>query len=141
MEYKYSTDDIATTLNVSIRTAQRYIENLVNKGLGKTFFHKDIFDLIISRHSNDNQTTQGDTEIITDYFTPEQYAEFQKRLIEYPIFKRHIDELQNEINYHKQRYDTLLGMHNEFIQMHKSVLKSVEQRNWIEAKEKGLDEK
>lgn len=136
---KYSTDDIATTLNVSIRTAQRYVESLVNKGVGKLFFERDVFDLIISRHSNDNQTTEDDTEIITDYFTPDQYEEFRKRLIEYPMLKKHIEGLQSEIEYHKNQYKNLMHLHKEFMEMHQTALNNNAQRNWIEAKEKRLD--
>lgn len=139
MENKYTTDDIATTLNVSIRTAQRYIENLVNKDIGKLYFEKDVFDLIISRHRNDNQTTADDTEIITDYFTADEYEEFKKRLIEYPMLKKHIDGLQNEIEYHKSQYQSLMVLHKEFMQMHQTALNNATQRNWIEAKEKRLD--
>ena len=139
MNNKYTTDDIATTLNVSIRTAQRYIENLINKDVSKISFKKDVFDLIISRYSNDTKTTLSDTEIITDYFTPDQYEEFKKRLIEYPMLKKHIEGLQNEIEYHKTQYQSLMHLHKEFIQMHQTALNNATQRNWIEAKEKHLD--
>lgn len=141
MSKKYTTNDITTTLNVSTRTAQRYIENLVNKDFGKTYFEKDVFDLIISRHSNDNTTTTENNEIITDYFTIDEYEEFKKRLIEYPMLKKHIEGLQNEIEYHKSQYENLMHLHKEFIQMHQMALENTTQRNWIEAKEKQLDNK
>ena len=80
MSQKFTTDDIVTTLNVNIRTAQRYVESLIIKDKNKISFEKDVFDLIISRHTNDNLTTD-ENEVITDYFTPEEYEEFKKRLI------------------------------------------------------------
>lgn len=52
MSQKFTTDDIATTLNVNLRTAQRYIENLVTKEKNKSYFEKDVFDLIILRKTN-----------------------------------------------------------------------------------------
>lgn len=138
MSQKFTTDDIATTLNVNLRTAQRYIENLVTKEKNKSYFEKDVFDLIILRQTNDKQTTD-ENEIITDYFTPEEYEEFRKRLIEYPMIKKHIDSLQTEIDYHKNQYQSLMQLHKEFVQMHQTALNNVTQRNWIEAKEKRLD--
>lgn len=139
MSEKYTANDIATTLNVNIRTAQRYVENVFTKENNKVSFDKDVFDLIILRHGNDNQTTTDDTEIITDYFTADEYEEFKKRLIEYPMLKKHIDSLQNEIEYHKNQYQSLMVLHKEFMQMHQTSLNNATQRNWIEAKEKRLD--
>jgi hypothetical protein len=143
MSNKYNSDDIAATLNVTKRTAQRYIENLLSKDNGQFYFEKDVFDLIIERHTNDIQTTETDTDGINEFFTQDQYREFQKRLIEYPMFKKHIEAMQEEISYHKQQYETLMGLHKEFMQMHKSLQEksydNLTQRSWIEAKEKGLD--
>nr|WP_298007129.1 hypothetical protein [uncultured Flavobacterium sp.] len=139
MSEKYTANDIATTLNVNIRTAQRYVENVFTKENNKISFDKDVFDLIILRHGNDNQTTTDDTEIITDYFTADEYEEFKKRLIEYPMLKKHIDSLQNELRYHKSQYENLMILHKEFMQLHHASLNNITQRNWIEVKEKGLD--
>ena len=139
MSDKFTTDDIATTLSVNKRTAQRYVENLLNKEQGKISFDKDVFNLIIERHANDNQTTEEESEGVTEFFTTEQYTEFQKRLIEYPMIKRHIEALQKDIEYHKEQYDTLMSLHKEFVKMHEVSLKNITQRSWIEAKEKGLD--
>ncbi len=138
MSQKFTTDDIVTTLNVNIRTAQRYVESLIIKDKNKISFEKDVFDLIISRHTNDNLTTD-ENEVITDYFTPEEYEEFKKRLIEYPMIKKHIDSLQGEIDYHRTQYESLMQLHKEFVQMHQTALNNISQRNWIEVKEKKLD--
>lgn len=139
LDMKYTTSDISATLGVSLRTAQRYLKELTAFENGKTFINKDVFDLIILRHGSDNQTTADDTEIITDYFTAEDYEEFKKRLIEYPMLKKHIDSLQNELRYHKTQYENLMILHKEFMQLHHASLNNITQRNWIEVKEKGLD--
>ena len=69
-------------LKVSKRTAQRYIENIIIKENKKSTFLEDVFDLIISRHQNDNITTDDNNDLITEYFTEEEYKEFHKRTSE-----------------------------------------------------------
>ena len=144
METKtYTSSDIATMLKVSKRTAQRYIENLVNQENGKIIIKKDVLDLIITRHINDNQTTEtrhtNNNEGITEFFSNEEYEEFKKRLIEYPVLKEmlkssedYINTLRNELNYHRSIYQKHLDIHGKLID-------SIKERNFIEAKEKKLD--
>ena len=84
---------------------------------------------------------------IIEAFSQEEYLEFQKRLTEYPLLKEKIEEsknrlddskeyiqtLLNELEYHKQTYQKHLEMHQKMIDV-------FQQRNFIEAKEKGLDQ-
>lgn len=143
-EKKYTSSDIAATLNVSLRTAQRYIENLIIQENGKSLIDKDIFELIISRHTNDTQTTseqqEYNTDGITEFFSNEEYNEFRKRLIEYPTLKQmlkssedYIATLKNELDYHRNIYQKHLDIHGKLIE-------SIKERNFIEAKEKKLDQ-
>lgn len=140
---KYTSNDIATTLNVSTRTAQRYIESLTFIDNGKIYINEDVFNLILSRHQNDTKTTSSlqekNTEGITEFFTNEEYNEFQKRLIEYPKLKQmleasenYIETLRNDVVYHRSIYQKHLDIHEKLIE-------SIKERNFIEAKEKKLD--
>lgn len=137
---KYTTKDISTTLGVSLRTAQRYIENLTIVENGKTFLSEDVFNLIISRHLNDKEATdEKELEGITEFFTNEEYEEFQKRLTEYPMLKQmlkaskeYISSLRNDVEYHRAIYQKHLDIHEKLIE-------SIKERNFIEAKEKKLD--
>ncbi len=137
---KYTTSDISTTLGVSLRTAQRYIENLTIIENGKTFLSEDVFNLIISRHTNDKEATdEKELEGITEFFTNEEYEEFQKRLTEYPLLKQmlssseeYISSLRNDLEYHRTIYQKHLDIHEKLIE-------SIKERNFIEAKEKNLD--
>lgn len=137
---KYTTSDISATLGVSLRTAQRYIENLIIIENGKTFLNEDVFNLIISRHTNDKETTdKKELEGITEFFTNEEYKEFQKRLTEYPMLKQmlkaseeYISSLRNDVEYHRAIYQKHLDIHEKLIE-------SIKERNFIEAKEKKLD--
>jgi|SRR5690554_2575694 len=136
MAKTYNTNDIATTLNVSIRTAQRYVKQLINSD---NTIDEDIFNLIIERHRNDKETTEDDSNLIEEFFTPEDYEEFKKRLTEYPLIVKHIDTLKEQISYHKKQYEDLMVLHRELINMHQISLNNTQQRNYIEAKEKNLD--
>lgn len=142
MKEKYTTKDISRTLSVSERTARRYIEKLVTIDKGTLYIENDLYDFIINKYSSDNLRSYDgqltDTECITEFFTPNEYIEFQKRLTEYPVLNRHIESLQIEIEYHKNQYNELMKLHSEFIQMHKIAMGTMVQRNYIEAKEKGL---
>ena len=151
---RYTTIDISKELNTSDRTARRYIEKEFSKIDGKYSLSEDAFNFIKNKYSADNpRTTPGqpsdtDTELeIIEAFSQEEYLEFQKRLTEYPILKEKIKEsrerlndskeyiktLLNELEYHKQTYQKHLEMHQKMIDV-------FQQRNFIEAKEKGLDQ-
>ncbi len=142
MKDKYTTKDISRTLSVSERTARRYIEKLVTIDKGILYIEEDLYDFIITKYSADNLRTDDgqptDTEGITEFFTQDEYIEFQKRLTEYPLLNKHIESLQIEIDYHKNQYNELIKLHSEFIQMHKLTMNTMVQRNYIEAKEKGI---
>ena len=137
---KYTTSDISATLGVSLRTAQRYLESLTIVENGKTFVNEDVFNLIISRHQSDNEATEEkDLEGITEFFTNEEYEEFQKRLTEYPMLKQmvsssedYISSLRKDVEYHRAIYQKHLDIHEKLIE-------SIKERNFIEAKEKKLD--
>lgn len=129
---KYTTSDIAATLNVHVRTAQRYVQNLINEDKS---FSEDVFDLIIERHQNDEEATDK----ITEEFTSESYDHFQRVIAQFPLLKEHIKSLEKEIEYHKTKYDELMKLHEQIIIMHNKTLDSIIQRNYIEAKEKNIE--
>ena len=126
---KYTIADISATLSVTERTVQRWIETLVIKEGNKILVPKDVLELLKSRHVNDKVATSPDIEEKQfdriEYFTEEEYQEFHKRLVEYDILK---DQLQ----YHRKSSES----HNKQMEM---ILQMMEQRNYIEAKEKKLD--
>ena len=129
MMTKYTISDISATLSVTERTVQRWIETLVIKEGNKILVPEDVLELLKSRHVNDKVATSPDIEEKQfdriEYFTEEEYQEFHKRLVEYDILK---DQLQ----YHRKSSES----HNKQMEM---ILQMMEQRNYIEAKEKKLD--
>lgn len=153
MNQKYTSDDLSRSLNISKRTAQRYIDKIFDKSGKEISFEEDVFNLLIQRHNNDNSTTDNENGI-TEYFTEEEYLEFQKRLTEYPLLKQQLEEskdnlniLLNELEYHKSAYTKQLLLHEKLIESisekainERIMLDTIRQRNFIEAKEKGLDQ-
>lgn len=59
--------------------------------------------------SADNLRTGSDTENefpIIEGFTEEEYQEYQKRLIEYPLLKDQIEYLKKDILYHRKSIES-----------------------------------
>ena len=151
MNEKYTSENLAEILKISKRTAQRYIDKLLDKTGKEVSFNEDVLNLLVQRHNNDNITTDDDNGI-TEYFTEDEYQEFQKRLTEYPLLKQQLEEskenlstLLNEMEYHKTAYTKQLLLHEKLIDSiaekainERIMLDSIRQRNFIEAKEKGL---
>lgn len=140
---KYTTNEISKTLGVSLRTAQRYLESFKEQILNNNFLEEDIFNVLIERYKKDSQTTterqENELDGITEYFTNEEYEEFQKRLTEYPMLKQmlkaseeYISSLRNDVEYHR-------GIYQKHLDIHEKLIDSIKERNFIEAKEKRLD--
>lgn len=127
---KYSIPDIAATFSVSERTAQRWVESLVIKDGNKTLIPEDVFYLLKSRHAPDISPTTDDNDIQpferVEYFTEEEYQEFHRRLVEY-------QSLKEQLEYHRKSSES----HNRQMEV---ILNMMQQRNFIEAKEKKLDQ-
>lgn len=133
----YDLKDLANELNISERTARRYVDDLISDTQiirdNKYKFSINIFNAIVnSKQINDNDLTDNDN-VITEYFTEDEYQEFQKRLTEYPLIKEQLEYVKELMEKNRQDYQTQLALM-------KTIINSIEQRNFIEAKEKGLDQ-
>ena len=80
MNNKYTSENLAEILKISKRTAQRYIDKLLDKRGKEISFNEDVLNLLVQRHNNDNITTDDDNGI-TEYFTEDEYQESMKRII------------------------------------------------------------
>lgn len=150
---KYTTADIARTFAVSDRTARRWIENLVSIDNGRYLISEEIIDLLKNKNrsdtTSDNHRTPSDTEEeypYNEFFTEEEYQEFKKRITEYPFLKEqiesskeHLKAMENQIDYFRTAYNKQLEIHESLVQSVKNFSDNLVQRNFIEAKEKGLD--
>lgn len=132
MNKTYTTKEIAEIMNVSDRTVRRYLSSYYHNNNGNLEVSQKMLDILkrdCIGQSSDNERPTGRTE----YFTEEEYQEFHRRLSEYPLLKEYIKTILNELDYHKKSAEK----HQEQMGI---ILRSLEQRNFIEAKEKGMDD-
>lgn len=127
MKKEYTIQELAHKMSVSTRTIERYLKGLYTKEGNKIVIPLDIVNLLEVRHKSDTNTDTSPTQEydVIEGFTNEEYQEFQKRLIEYPM-------LQKDLEYHRKSAES----HNRQMEL---ILRSLEQRNFIEAKDKNLD--
>ena len=143
MTKKYSTADIARTLAVSERTVRRKLSEHLNLLNGKYEVSKEFFEFLKEKTNfadtpSDNVGTSADTDNeepefdIIEGFSKEEYQEFQKRLVEYPLLKAHLATIMNELEYHRKSGES------KDKQM-ELILANIQQRNFIEAKDKKIN--
>lgn len=130
---KYSTQEIAEILNVSDRTVRRYLSSYISFDNNRFEVSEKMLEVLKAEYSGQVTDSIGQEEYdVIEGFTNEEYEEFKTRLIEYPALKEKVDYLLNDIEYHKKQIES----HNRQMEI---VLRNMEQRNYIEAKEKKLD--
>ena len=105
---QYDLKDLANELNISERTARRYIDELITETRSikenKYKFSYLIFNCIINSKQNiDTDLTENDNGV-TEYFTEEEYLEFQKRLTEYPLIKEQLEYVKELMEKNRQEY-------------------------------------
>ena len=143
MNKKYTTADIARTLAVRERTVRRKLSKHLSLQDGKYEVSEEFFNFLkgntdLSDTSADNLRPPADKETeepefdIVEGFTTEEYQEFQKRLVEYPLLKNHLATIMNELEYHRKSGES------KDKQM-ELILANIQQRNFIEAKDKKIE--
>lgn len=127
MRKEYTIKELADKLSVSPRTIERYLKSLYTKEGNKIIIPLDVATLLEERHKYDKNTDTSTTQgyDVIEGFTKEEYQEFQKRLIEYPI-------LRKDLEYHRESSKS----HQRQMEL---ILRNIEQRNFIEAKDKKLE--
>lgn len=146
----YTTKEVAELFGVSERTIQRHIatliENLKNPSNKTLSVPADIVNLIASRHGYDKMATDNNRVSApendypyVEYFTEEEYEEFKKRIIEYPFLKEQINISQEYLESLKSQIEYFRMSYHRQLDIHEKLIESVKERNFIEAKEKGLD--
>lgn len=135
MKTEYTIKELSDRLSVSTRTVERYLKTLYTKENNKIIIPLDVVELLELRHNSDTTPTQPRQEedsIIEVEMSAVDYDEFQRRLAEYPALKEKVDYLLKDIEYHKKSIDS----HQRQMEL---LLRNIEQRNFIEAKDKKLE--
>ena len=128
----YNSKEVAEILGVSDKSVRRYlisyfsIENgayKVSEKMVNVLKNEFLGQATDSLRTTSDSSGQGFDRI--EYFTEEEYQEFHKRLVEY-------DVLKEQLEYHKRSAES----HNRQMEI---ILNTMQQRNYIEAKEKKID--
>ncbi|WP_299683540.1 HTH domain-containing protein [uncultured Tenacibaculum sp.] len=116
----YSTKEIAEILNVSDRTVRRYLKSFItfeNKGLKVS---EKMLDILKKEYLNGQSAdTIGHIEKespkydIVEGFSNEEYQEFQKRLIEYPLLKQELEYHKKSAESHQKQMERILQIMQE----------------------------
>jgi len=133
---RYTTKEVAKILGVTDRTVRRYIDALITRDNNSYSISEKMLELLKSEHdgqATDKLRTSDGQYDRTEFYTETEYQEVYKRLAEYPLLKENIAFLKEQLEYHKKAGSDLRGQISKLIN-------SIEQRNFIEAKAKGLDE-
>jgi predicted transcriptional regulator len=122
----YKLKEVAEILGVSDRTVERYLKSYFSIEKGAYIVSEKMLDVL------KNQYLEIESDTVVEEFTKDEYQEFHRRLSEYPFLKEKIKDILNELDYHKKSIDS----HNRQMEI---ILNMMQQRNYIEAKEKKLD--
>lgn len=144
MAKEYTTAELSEMFGVSSRTIQRHVASIADDLSENSKGYKipePIAFHIAEKYGYKFKEDNDRQPVRTEYFTEAEYQEFHKRLSEYPLLKEqlahskeYLDTLKNELEYHKSAYLRQLDIHEKMID-------SVKQRNFIEARDKGMDNK
>jgi len=138
MKKEYTTKEVAKILQVSDRSVRRYLSDYISFNGNTLSVSKKMLEVLKNEsygQGTDKARTGADTSEVKDTseidydivegFSNEEYQEFQKRLIEYPI-------LNKDLEYHRKSAES----HQRQMEL---ILRNLEQRNFIEAKDKNLE--
>jgi predicted secreted Zn-dependent protease len=142
MKKEYTIKELSDIYSVSTRTIVRHLEALILKEKNKVLIPYDVVKLLEVRHNYDtsktevrqdydtSKTPENEDETESDFdivegFTVDEYQEFQKRLVEYPLIKKDLEYHRKSAKSHQRQMEL--------------ILRNLEQRNFIEAKDKELE--
>lgn len=92
----YKLKEVAEILNVSDRTVERYLKSYFSMEKGAYQVSDKMLEVLKAEYLEDKSDT------IVEEFTKEDYQEFQKRLVEYPLLKEHADFLLQHLEYYRK---------------------------------------
>ena len=133
----YTIKELAELLEVSERTVLRQIQTISDKLKNPYSKGFTISETLKNAIFSDKFQTNSDNENEEEFdhfeaFTTEEYIEFQKRINEYPVLKEYIESLKTELEFLRFNFA-------QQTETNKSLVQSLREKNFIEAKEKGLD--
>jgi len=119
----YSTSEVAELLGVTDRTVRRRLENYFYKDNNTYQISSKMLDVLQADTMSDDSGHEISGYNIEEVFTPEDYEEFRKILIEYPMLKKDLEYHKRSAESHQRQMET--------------ILKIMHQRNLLEGGDKG----
>lgn len=139
----FTIKEIADELGVSERTVLRQIQTISDKlknPYSKGFYlSEDLKNLIFSDKFQTNSDNENEEFPYVEYFTADEYEEFKKRITEYPFLKEQIESSKQHLDTMDKQIEYFRFSYNKQLEIHEKLIDTFRERNFIEAKEKGLD--
>ena len=139
----FTIKELSEEFKVSERTILRQIQTISDKlknPYSKSFIiDEDLKNFIFSdsfQTISDNETEEFPH---VEYFTSDEYEEFKKRITEYPFLKEQIESSKQHLEAMEKQIEYFRFSYNKQLEIHEKLIDSFRERNFIEAKEKGLD--
>ena len=141
---KYTIKEISEEFGVSERTILRQIQTISDKlknPYSKGFtLSEELKEFIFSdKFPTNSDNTENEEFPHVEYFTTDEYEEFKKRITEYPFLKEQIESSKQYLETMEKQMDYFRFSYNKQLEIHEKLIDSFRERNFIEAKEKGLD--
>jgi predicted nucleic acid-binding Zn-ribbon protein len=134
-------NEVSEILNISLRMVQVYCKQLniqkqrnryviTQNDLQRIKDRLNVIQTYESEVTNENETQDYRTE----YYTETEYAEVQKRIIEYNLLNENIADLKNEVQYLRNSLDKQHEQMNVLLNSFNNTIASIRERNAIEYK-------
>lgn len=116
MENKFTTKQIAEILEVTDKSVRRYLNSYFTINKGAYEVSEKMLSILkndyLGQQTDSLRTNEAPLEPLTEnesfengrieYFTDDEYQEFQKRLSEYPFLKERAEFLLNDLEYYRK---------------------------------------
>lgn len=154
--------DVSLKLKISLRMVQKYCNELnIHKHRNRFVITENDLQRIKDRHhslkielqqlaeaieknrtekeANESEIEANESEDVaneyrTEYYTDTEYAEVQKRIIEYNKLNERIADLKNEVQYLRNSLDKQSEQMNVLLNSFNNTIASIRERNAIEYK-------
>ena len=131
----YTTAEASQLLNISIRVVQLELKRLNVKKVKNRYVITDkVIEALKRTETNKtNETKTNKSEMISETFSKAQYDKLQEVIEEYPILIERLENYKNQIEYLRGSLDKQSDQMTLLIKTMQSSIKTIEQRNFIEA--------
>ena len=139
----FTIKELSEEFKVSERTILRQIQTISDKlknPYSKSFIiDEDLKNFIFSDSFQTISDNENEEFPHVEYFTSDEYEEFKKRITEYPFLKEQIESSKQHLEAMEKQIEYFRFSYNKQLEIHEKLIDSFRERNFIEDKEKGLD--